>query len=140
MQYGEVGGWALRPEIRGTTAAVTIALLTQALAEQLGSGLVIATATRTNHSAMILKRIGGKGVPGLPAYYEPKYGSIIEIVHSELPHVEPRYASRLERVRAMLAEAPVIMNNDPSAPVDPRYRLPHLALYGRPEAKEITTH
>lgn len=132
-RYGEAGGWALRPEMRGTTAAVTIALMTQVLAEALGSGLAITTATRYNHSSSILQRIGAKPLIGLPAYYEPKYGSVIEIVHWELPCVEPRCAARLERVRGLLSDTEVIFADRPEAPAKPSYQLPHLSLHGRAE-------
>ena len=50
-QCGEAGGWVLRSEIRGSTAALNIALMTFALAENLNCGLGIATATRMHHSA-----------------------------------------------------------------------------------------
>ena len=134
--YGEAGGWALRPELRGSTAAVNIALMTLALGEILGVGGGITTATRCNHSASILQRIGAKPVAGLPAYYEPKYGSVIEIVHWELPCVEPRIAARLAKVREMLLNTEVIFPGR-QAPARPAYQLPHLSLHGRAESRSV---
>lgn len=109
-QYGECGGWALRREVRGTTAAVNIALMTFALAENLNSGLAVTTATTNNHSADILCRIGARRVADLPAYYEPKYGSTIELL--EFRTANPRYLAKLEKLRAETLQIPVICGMD----------------------------
>jgi hypothetical protein len=106
--YGEAGGWALRQEIRGSTAAVNVALMTFALAENLGSGLAITTATRMHQSSSILCRIGASRVPELPAYYEPKFGSILEVLHFDLPNTNARYAARLDKFRSQVLRTPVI--------------------------------
>ena len=121
--YGEVGGWALRPEIRGSTAAVNIALMTCALAEHLGSGLGITTATRNHHSSSILCRIGAHRLAELPAYYEPKYGSVIEVLHFDLPNVNPRYAAKLDKLRSAILGTPVICSQEASSPMPPPEKL-----------------
>jgi len=108
VHYGEAGAWALRREVRGTTAAVNIALMTFALAEHLGGGMGITTATRLYHSASILRRLGGQRLADLPAYYEPKYGSVIEILHFSSENLGSRYAARLEKLRSQIAHTPVI--------------------------------
>ncbi len=108
IQYGEAGAWALRREIRGSTAGVNIALMTWALAAYLGGGMGITTATRTNHSASILRRLGGRRLPNLPAYYEPKYGAVIEILVFSLAQLDQRYACRLEKVKEEIDRTPVI--------------------------------
>ena len=107
-QYGEAGGWVLRREIRGSMAAINIALMTFALAEHLGSGGGITTATRMHHSASMLCRIGARRVPELPAYYEPRYGSVIELLHFDLPYINPRYRAKLEKIRDEILLTPVI--------------------------------
>jgi hypothetical protein len=107
-RFGEAGGWALRPELRGSTAAVNVALMTFALAEHLGSGLAITTATTMHHSSSILCRIGAHRLAELPAYYEPRYGSVIEVLHFDLPNSNPRYASKLNKLRAQILKTPVI--------------------------------
>jgi hypothetical protein len=112
---GEVGGWALRPEIRGTMAAFNIALMTCALAEQLDCGVGITTATRMHRSSAILCRIGAQRLAEIPAYYEPKYGSIIEILHFDLPNINPRYASKLDSLRAEVVKTSVICARGASA-------------------------
>lgn len=107
-QYGEAGGWVMRREIRGTTAAFNIALMTFALGEMLNCGLGLTTATRMHHSSSILCRIGARPLPELPAYYEPKYGSIIEVLQFDLPNSNPRYAAKLNRMRSEIVRTPVI--------------------------------
>jgi hypothetical protein len=108
VHYGEAGAWALRREVRGTTAAINIALMTFVLAEYLGGGVGITTATRLYHSASILRRLGGRRLADLPAYYEPKYGSVIEILHFSSDNVDSRYAGRLERLRSQFLQTPVV--------------------------------
>jgi hypothetical protein len=108
VHYGEAGAWALRREVRGTTAAVNIALMTFVLAEHLGGGMGITTATRLYHSASILRRLGGRRLGDLPAYYEPKYGSVIEILHFSSEHLDARYTGRMERLRSQFSQTSVI--------------------------------
>ena len=107
-RHGEAGGWAMRREIRGGTAAVNVALMTFALAEHLGSGLAFTTATKMHHSSSILCRIGATRIPDVPAYYEAKFGSIIEVLQFDLPNTNPRYASRLQKFREQILATPVI--------------------------------
>jgi hypothetical protein len=111
-QCGEAGGWVLRREVRGTTAGLNIALMTFALAEHLNCGLGITTATRMHHSAAMLCRIGAHRVANLPAYYEPMYGSIIELLQFDLPQQNPIYAARLDKFRKMILSTPVIAGMD----------------------------
>ena len=124
--YGEAGGWVLRREIRGSTAAVTIALMTFALAEHLGSGGGITTATRMHHSASMLCRIGARRVAELPAYYEPKYGSVIELLHFDLPDVNPRYAAKLDKLRSEILKTPIICAGESASSELSRVSASHL--------------
>ncbi|HEX4770639.1 MAG TPA: hypothetical protein VH351_07410 [Bryobacteraceae bacterium] len=107
-EYGEAGGWALRPEVRGTTAGFNVALMTYALAEHLGSGLAVTTATRLNQSASILRRIGARRLSGLPGYYEPEFSSVMEIVHFDLPCLNTLYASKLQSLQQVLTKLRVV--------------------------------
>jgi hypothetical protein len=121
--YGEAGGWALCRELRGSTAAVNVALMTFALAEHLGSGLAITTATRKHHSASILCRIGAHRLAELPAYYEPRYGSIIEVLHFDLPNSNPRYAAKLNTLREKILQTPVICSQEDARSLTPMNTL-----------------
>ncbi len=114
MQYGEAGAWALRPEIRCSTAAINSVLMTFALAEQLGGGLGVTTATTRHHSAAILKRLGGRRLDGVPAYYDPAYGCHIEIIQFDSETLGPQYAARVERIRAEILDVEVVCPNSRS--------------------------
>jgi hypothetical protein len=115
LHYVEVGGWALAPELRCSTAAVTIALTAFALAERLGGCLGITTATRNHGSASILRRLGGRpieweGVP-LPSYFDPQYNCEMEILRFDSTMRNARYAPRIAELQATLTETPVICLN-----------------------------
>lgn len=107
-QCGEAGGWVVRREIRGSTAALNIALMTFALAEHLNCGLGITTATRMHSSASMLCRLGASRVADLPAYYEPKYGSIMELLQFDLSQASQRCAARLAEFRIKILSIPVV--------------------------------
>jgi hypothetical protein len=132
VQYGEAGSWALRREIRGTTSAVNIALMTWTLADHLGGGVGITTATRTNHSASILRRLGAHRLANLPAYYEPKYGSVIEILAFDKDHLDERFAVRMEKLKAEMCRVPVICAADGPDEALPM-GTPAVPLYHMPE-------
>jgi hypothetical protein len=128
VQYGEAGAWALRPEIRCSTAAINSVLMTFALAEQLGGGLGVTTATTRHHSAAILKRLGGRRLDGLPAYYDPAYGCHIEIIQFDSATLGPQYAARVERMRAELLDVEVVCPNSRSDFSVHGFPLQHLHL------------
>lgn len=139
IQYGEAGCWALRREIRGCTAAVNIALMTWTLAHHLGGGMGITTASRMNHSASILRRLGARRLANLPAYYEPKFGSIIEILAFNKDHLDDRFAVRMEKLKAEMCQLPIICAADApvssgeplpnGTPALPRYETPEIGSY-----------
>jgi hypothetical protein len=108
MHYAEVGMWALRPEVRCSSAAVNLALTMFVLAEHLGGGIGITTATTRHHSACILRRLGGRGLAGLSAYYEPKYGCVIEVLRFALADLDSRFASRLDQLRTEIRHIDII--------------------------------
>ncbi len=107
-QCGEAGGWVVRREIRGSMAALNIALMTFALAEHLNCGLGITTATRMHHSASMLCRLGARRVAELPPYYEPKYGSIMELLQFDLSQASQRWVAKLDEFRTKILSIPVI--------------------------------
>lgn len=115
IQYGEAGMWALRAQARCSTAAVTIALMTFALAKALGGGSGITTATTRHGSSTILQRLGGSTFPGLPPYYEPKYGCVIQVVHFDSVNLNTRYRSRMRRAEEELVNCDVICAATPGA-------------------------
>ena len=112
--YAEFGGWVLGPELRVSLAALQIILAGFALAEHLGSCLVISTATRRHGSASILQRIGGRPLEWdgkeLEPYFDPQHQCQMEILRFDtaLPNskFQPRVASlmgELPKVRVICA-------------------------------------
>ncbi len=132
LQYGEAGGWVLAPEIRGSTAAINIALMTFALADQLGGGMGLTTATTRHYSAAMLRRLGGDRLGGLPAYYDPKYGCIIEILAFDMKALAPQFAPKLEFFKSILSTMPIICGPRSTQPVPAVTGFP---LAQRPAAK-----
>jgi hypothetical protein len=110
--YVEVGGWALHPSIRFSTEAVRIALLNYSLGQALGGALGICTATTRNHSAAILRRIGGRplniqGNP-VPQYFDTRYGCDIEVVTFDSDLIPDRHDARVRSLMDTLNGTPVV--------------------------------
>lgn len=112
VDYVEVGGWALAPEIRCTSDALRIALAMFSLARLQGGCIGVTTATRRHCSASILRRIGGQSLMTngleIPAYFDPHYDCEMEIVrfNSETPN--PRFERWIEELKHHLSAVPVI--------------------------------
>ena len=109
--FFEVGGWAISRLARFSEAALTVAIGTYALGRLLGGGRGITTATTRNHSARMLRRLGGRslacGKMPLPAYFDPAYGCVMEILAFDTAKSNPHYAPLIDAFVRMLAVAPV---------------------------------
>ena len=108
LHYGEASAWALSERARCSTAAVNIALMSFALAEWLGGGVGLTTASTRHHASLILRRLGGKPLAGFAPYYEPMFDCSIELLHFDISQMEPRYHTKLEEMRAELRHTPVL--------------------------------
>jgi hypothetical protein len=110
--YVEMGGWALREDVRCSTEALRIALGAYALARNLGGAISVTTATARHCSSSILRRIGGQplatGRTELPSYYDPRYKCEMTILRFESDQPNPRYEAWIEQIREELLNAPVI--------------------------------
>lgn len=95
-------------------AGLGIALMTYALAERLGCGFAVSTATRLNKSAAILRRIGGSCFANLPGYYEPKFASVMEIIQFKMPCLNKLYASRLNALRDLMNHVRIVCGCPPA--------------------------
>jgi N-acyl-L-homoserine lactone synthetase len=110
--FVEVGGWALREDMRHSTAAIRIVLTAYALARHLNGCIGVTTATVRHCSSTILRRMGGQplrvGEAEMPSYHDPRYKCEMAILRfdSDLPN--PRYEAWVERIREELVEATVI--------------------------------
>ena len=113
----ESGGWALHEDLRGTTEALRMALGAYALAQILGGGIGLTTATRRHGSASILRRMGGRplDVRGaeIPAYYDPQYECEMEILRFYSWAPNPRYKIWIEEMKADLVATRVVTASRP---------------------------
>jgi hypothetical protein len=112
LQYVEVGGWAVAPELRRTAGPLTIPLAIYGLSRRHGGALGMTTATFRHCSAVILQRLGCSrfevdGVT-LPPYYDPRYECMMELLRFDSRDPNPRYVSLIDRLRENLAEVPVV--------------------------------
>jgi len=112
LGFGEVGGWAVSPDRRGSLEALRIILATYGLLELLGGCTGVATATFRHHSSTILRRIGLTslcldGVP-LPPYFDPHYGCEMEVLRFDSRSPNPRYSEVVAEFTASLINAQVI--------------------------------
>jgi hypothetical protein len=112
MSFGEVGGWAVRPDHRWTSESVRIVLATYALLELLGSCTGVATATFRHGSEAILRRIGLGTLQtdgeDLSPYYDPQYGCLMQVLQFDSRRPNPRYRGWIARLMADLVNSPVI--------------------------------
>ena len=102
LHYGEASAWALSDRARCSTAAIKIALMSFALAEWLGGGIGLTTASTRHHASSILKRIGGSPFAGFEPYYEPMFDCSIELLHFDMRYLDPRCAAKLDEMREEL--------------------------------------
>lgn len=112
VDYVELGGWALSHELRCTTEALRIALGTYTLANLLGHGIGVSTATVRNCSASILKRLGGVPVTAagepIPSYYDPQYKCDMEILRFDSRSPAARFQEWIERLSGDMVSVPVV--------------------------------
>jgi hypothetical protein len=110
--FAEVGGWALGPALRSSTAALDMLLLAFALLERLGGSLGISTATRRHGSASILQRVGLRPLElegaELPPYYDPQYECEMEMLRFDSSNPNPKYSNRLRNFEAQLSNIRVV--------------------------------
>ncbi len=120
--FVELGGWALSEEVRATSDALRMALLTYGLSQALGGAVGISTATRRNCSSSILRRMGGQSLESagseIPAYYDPHYGCEMELLRFYSWAPNPQYAGWIEDAREDLRSVPVL-----ASPVGQPFRV-----------------
>lgn len=120
MPYVELGGWALDKEIRCTTEALRLALSTYSLAQTLGGGVGLSTATFRNSSAPILRRLGGKPLEcerqQMPSYFDPQYGCEMEVLRFYSWAPDSRYASWVTDLKRSFHNVRVVTNGEFDSP------------------------
>lgn len=112
IRFGEVGGWAVSEEHRGTAEPLRIILATYGLLELLGSCAGVATATFRHSSARILQKIGltalTVGGEELPPYQDAQYGCQMQALQFDSRAPNSRFRSWIAELSRDLAAAPVI--------------------------------
>lgn len=112
MSFGEVGGWAVAEERRGTVDPLRMVLATCGLFRLLGGCVGLATATVRHGSAAILRRIGLTPLTlngqELPSYYDPQYRCQMEALRfdSDFPNV--KYAKAIDELSDIMELMPLI--------------------------------
>jgi hypothetical protein len=106
LPYVELGGLALAERVRRTNEALRMILAGFALAQLLGGGVGLGAATWRNHSASILRRLGGQplahGMQNLPPYWEPQYGCRMEVLRFYSWSPNPRYRAWIDELKDYL--------------------------------------
>jgi len=122
--FGEVGGWAVAEERRGSLEALRIILTTYGLLELLGGCTGVATATFRHGSATILRRIGLQSILSdgaeLQPYYDPRYACQMEVLRFDSRFPNPKYREWVSDLALFLTTVPVIC----AAPAQFGVRLP----------------
>lgn len=112
VDYVEVGGWALTPELRCTSEALRIALGTFSMSRLLGGAIGVTTATKRHCSASILRRIGGRPLVAqgveIPHYFDPRFDCEMEILRFDSALPNPRFERWIEDLKGYLSGVPVI--------------------------------
>ena len=134
LGFGEVGGWAVAENRRGSLEPLRIILATYALLELLGGCTGVATATVRHSSSTILRRIGlqpmfADGVE-LPPYFDAGYGCQMEVLRFDSRFPNPKYRGWVAEFSSSLMETPVVCRqgtrSNPQAVVG-RSLMPELA-------------
>jgi hypothetical protein len=112
MKFGEVGGWAVGEEHRGTLEPLRIILATYGLLQLLGGSLGVATATFRHESAPILRRIGLSAMVAsgeeLPTYWDPRYRCEMQVLEFDSRHPNPKYRDWVAELAVDLTSADVV--------------------------------
>jgi hypothetical protein len=112
MKYVELGGWAVSEPARGTAAPLALALAVWAFSRRDRGALGLTTATYRHCSATILKRLGGARFEcnghELPAYFDKRYGCMMELLHFDSREPNRRYLSLIDQVGGMLSQLRVV--------------------------------
>lgn len=110
--FSEIGGWALDPMARGSSAALALVLGVYGLAQLLGPAYGISTATTRNGSARILQRMGGMsltlGNEELPSYFDPHYNCEMQILRFDSRLPAARYREGVAQLRHHLQLSSVL--------------------------------
>ncbi len=117
--FFEVSGWAVDRSLRFTNESIWCVAGAYALAELLGGGIGIATATVRNRSSTILRRLGGTPLrlrnAELPRYYDARYGCEMEVLLFDTETLPRAFSHQVDLLRGALLLMP-LFSPAPRAP------------------------
>jgi hypothetical protein len=124
--FGEVGGWAVAEEYRGTLEPLRLVLAIVALMDLRGGSAGVVTATARHHSATILRRIGLHPLQAdgsdLPSYYDPQYSCEMEVLRFDSRFPNPKYREWVDQLSAGLRTSPVICPSSAASSLQDGFR------------------
>jgi hypothetical protein len=129
VPFIEVGGWAIREELRKTVEALRMVLATYAFSREFGGAIGFTTATVRHSSSSILRRIGGLSLEAngatIPPYEDPHYNCRMEMLRFYSWAPNARYTDWIRDLGRVLRSIPVICPDTPTWQnwVTPGYQL-----------------
>jgi hypothetical protein len=129
VPFIEVGGWAIREELRKTVEALRMVLATYAFSREFGGAIGFTTATVRHSSSSILRRIGGLSLEAngatIPPYEDPHYNCRMEMLRFYSWAPNARYAVWIRELGRILRSVPVICPDVPNwqSWVTPGYQI-----------------
>jgi len=112
VPFIEVGGWAIKEELRKTVEALRMVLATYAFSRELGGAIGFTTATVRHSSSSILRRIGGLSLEAdgatIPPYEDPMYNCRMEMLRFYSWAPNGRYGVWIRELGRILRSIPVV--------------------------------
>lgn len=112
LKFAELGGWAISPDLRCSTEAVRMILMSYALGRIIGGVSGISTAGADYSSASILRRLGGRrlmfGDQEFPTFYESAYRAELEVLRFDSFSPSQRYEEHIQNCVTSLQSIQVI--------------------------------
>ena len=112
LRFGELGGWAISKERRGTPDGLMMTLAVYALCRMRGGAVCITTANVAHSCSSILRRVGGsylefEGTP-IPSYFDPRYKTDIDLLRFDSRSPNPKYVDLIQLIVGRLANVAVV--------------------------------
>ncbi|MGC4081767.1 MAG: hypothetical protein QM736_06590 [Vicinamibacterales bacterium] len=112
LGYAEIGGLAVDESRRCSIDSLMLALATYALGRARGGALGITTANVAHSCSSILRRLGGSSLQHhgveIPAYYDPRYHTEIELLRFDSRDPSRKYASVIDQVERRLSHVQIM--------------------------------
>ena len=110
--YVELGGWALKEEMRHTREMLRISMYICGLMKTFGGAVAVSTATLRNRSASILRKLGGHGLHcgdvEFPTYYDPQFACHMEVIGYDSDFPNPKYTGWIQECHRKLRDIAVV--------------------------------